>query len=65
LAPPPGGDPDTARPSSPGPDFGWALACAGLLLAAGVLGLTDDGRKASARSRARVAGAIRPLLGRR
>jgi hypothetical protein len=48
-----------------GPDLGWALACAGLLLAAGVLGLTDDGRKASARSRARLAGAIRPLLGRR
>jgi hypothetical protein len=48
-----------------GPDFGWALACAGLLLAAGVLGLTDEGRKASARSRSRLAGALRPLFGRR
>jgi hypothetical protein len=61
--------PDTAR-SSPGPppggpDIGWALACAGLLLAAAVLGLTDDGRKATARSRSRLAGALRPLLGRR
>ncbi len=57
--------PDTARPSSGGPDIGWALACAGLLLAAGVLGLTDDGRRATARSRSRLAGALRPLFGRR
>jgi hypothetical protein len=62
-APGPGGVPDTAGSSSSGPDFGWALACAGLLLAAGVLGLTDDGRKAGARGRSRVARALRPLLG--
>ncbi|HEX6583770.1 MAG TPA: peptidoglycan DD-metalloendopeptidase family protein [Thermoleophilaceae bacterium] len=57
--------PDTARPSSGGPDIGWALACAGLLLAAGVLGLTDDGRRVTARSRSRLVGALRPLVGRR
>jgi len=58
------------RPASPaapsasaGPDIGWALACAGLLLAAAILGLTDDGRKAAARSRSRLTGALRPLLG--
>jgi hypothetical protein len=48
-----------------GPDIGWALACAGLLLAAGVIGLTDDGRKAAAGGRSRIAGVLRPLLGRR
>jgi hypothetical protein len=48
-----------------GPDIGWALACAGLLLAAGILGLTNDGRKATASGRTRLAGALRPLLGRR
>jgi hypothetical protein len=51
--------------ASGGPDIGWALACAGVLLAAGILGLTGDGRRATARSRSRLAGALRPLLGRR
>ncbi len=61
----------SALPSS-GPDIGWALACAGLLLAAGILGLSGDRRGASARGQARLArnasrlaGALRPLLGRR
>ncbi len=58
-----------ASPSS-GPDLGWALACAGLLLAAAILGLTGDGRKGSAGGRPRAAGlrallASRPLHGRR
>jgi hypothetical protein len=52
-------------PSSSGLDIGWALACAGLLLAAGILGLTGEGRNATSRSRSRLAGALRPLLGRR
>ena len=41
-----GASPDrgAAPAGSSGPDFGWALACAGLLLAAGVLGLTEHGR---------------------
>ena len=62
-----GASPDrgAAPAGSSGPDLGWALACAGLLLAAGVLGLTEDGRKATARGRSRVGGALRPLLGRR
>jgi hypothetical protein len=51
--------------ASGGPDIGWALACAGVLLAAGILGLTGDGRWPTARSRARLTGALRPLLGRR
>ena len=55
-------DPST---SAPGPDLGYALACVGLLLAAAVLGLSEDGRQASRRSRARIAGVLRPLLGRR
>jgi len=42
--------PSRARPAqSSGPDIGWALACAGLLLAAGLLGLTDSGRNARTR----------------
>ena len=61
-----------SAPPSSGPDIGWALACAGLLLAAGILGLSGDRRDASARGQARLArnasrlaGALRPLLGRR
>jgi hypothetical protein len=55
---------DAAR-ATPGPDRGYAVACVGLLLAAGVLGLSEDGRQATRRSRARIAGVLRPLLGRR
>jgi Peptidase family M23 len=52
-------------PHAPGgPDVGWALAGAGLLLAAAVLGLTGDGRRSAARGRARLARALRPVLGR-
>ena len=47
-----------------GPDLGWALACVGLLLAAGLVGGTEDGRAAAARGRARLAAALRPLVGR-
>ncbi|MET0972400.1 MAG: M23 family metallopeptidase [Thermoleophilaceae bacterium] len=61
-----------SAPPSSGPDIGWALACAGLLLAAGFLGLSGDRRDASGRGQARLArnasrlaGALRPLLGRR
>lgn len=52
-------------PAPGGPDLGWALACAGLLLAAGVLGLSGHTGGASARRGSRLAGALRPLLGRR
>ena len=47
-----------------GPNLGWALACAGLLLAAGILGLTDS-RQSPKRRRDRLAVALRPLLHRR
>ena len=47
-----------------GPDLGWALACVGLLLAAALLGLSEDGREATRRGRDRVTGLLRPLLGR-
>jgi hypothetical protein len=55
---------DAPGPAS-GPGLGWALACVGLLLAAGLVGGTEDGRAAAARSRTRVVAALRPLLGRR
>jgi hypothetical protein len=55
---------EAPRPSA-GPDLGWALACVGLLLAAGLVGGTEDGRNAAARGRTRVASALRPLFGRR
>jgi Peptidase family M23 len=60
----------TSRPAdppgsaAPGPDVGWILACLGLLLAAALLGLTEDGRKASRTGRARLARLLRPLTGR-
>jgi hypothetical protein len=42
-----------------GPDIGWPLACAGLLLAAAVLGLTEDGRGATTRARSKLLGTLR------
>jgi hypothetical protein len=48
-----------------GPDLGWALACVGLLVAAAILGLSEQGRSASRRGRHRVSGVLRPLWGRR
>jgi peptidase M23-like protein len=51
------------RPGN-GPDIGWAAACAGLLLAAALLGLKADGPGINRRARSRLLGAL-PLLGRR
>jgi hypothetical protein len=64
---PHGAEPSTrpATDAAAGPDLGWALACAGLLLAAGVLGLSEDGRAATRRGRSHLRGALEPLLGRR
>jgi hypothetical protein len=59
--------PAPARASShpdTGPDIGWALACAGLLLAAGILALADHRPPARARRRERLARML-PLLSRR
>lgn len=47
-----------AEPRGTGPDIGWVLACGGLLLAAAVLGLTEDGRRATARTRSRLPTAV-------
>jgi hypothetical protein len=69
AAPAPSGAPGRGSPThtstSSGPDRGYALACLGLLAAAALLGLSEDGRQATRRSRDRVAGALRPLMGRR
>jgi hypothetical protein len=47
-------------------DLGWALACGGLLLAAGILGMTHEGRRTRARTRTPApTAALRPLTGRR
>ncbi len=58
--------PEARGQSAPdtGPDIGWALACAGLLLAAGVLAFSDHRPSARARRRAQLARLL-PLLGRR
>jgi hypothetical protein len=55
-----------ARPenAAPGPDIGWILACLGLLLAAALLGLTEDGRRASRAGGSHLARLLRPLTGR-
>ena len=56
---------DRRRSGSGGPNLGWALACAGLLLAAGVLGLTEGGRRRRERRgvrRPRVASMVHAVL---
>jgi hypothetical protein len=47
-----------------GPDVGWILACAGLLVAAALLGLTEDGRRAARTGRGYAIRLLRPLTGR-
>lgn len=54
-----------AQASTRGPDIGLVLACLGLLGAAALLGLSEDGRAATRRTGERAAGALRPLLSRR
>jgi len=61
--PEPGGAP---APGSEGPDLGWALACAGLLLAAACLGRPgdrDERRATRAKRREGLRALVRPLLG--
>jgi hypothetical protein len=65
----PGANPQVGRPpvahrAARGPDLGWALACAGLLLAAAFVGGTDGGRAAVSRSGARLTKLLSPLAGR-
>ena len=52
-------------PGSGGPDLAWAAACAGLLLAAAELSMSDEGRHRATRTTRRVQAALRPLIGRR
>jgi hypothetical protein len=54
-----------ATESRSGPDLGLLLACCGVLAAAGLLGLTKDGQKASRRTGRRLVRVVQPLLGRR
>jgi Peptidase family M23 len=60
-----GPEPQPRPESGDGPDIGWVLACFGLLVAAGLLGMSEDGRRASAGTGRRVAAFLRPGLGRR
>jgi hypothetical protein len=55
--------PAGGRPS--GPDLGLVLACLGLLGAAALLGLSEDGRATTRRTRQRAAALLRPLVSRR
>jgi hypothetical protein len=57
--------PRTSPKPGSGPDLGWALACAGLLLAAGCIGHSADGDRDGARRTRSLSGLLRPLLGRR
>ena len=51
------------RATAAGPDVGWILACVGLLAAAAMLGLTEDGRKATRKSHTQLLRLLRPLRG--
>jgi hypothetical protein len=65
-APAPGGDSPGAVFGSPptgGPDAGWALACLGLLAAAALLGLSEQGRAATRNGRRRITAFVSPRLG--
>ncbi|MGH2741964.1 MAG: peptidoglycan DD-metalloendopeptidase family protein [Thermoleophilaceae bacterium] len=55
----------TNKRSPSGPDVGLMLACVGLVLAALLLGLTDDGRKATRKTGHGIARMLQPMLGRR
>jgi hypothetical protein len=56
-----GARPDGA--TATGPDVGWILACVGLLATAAMLGLTEDGRKATRKSHTQLLRLLRPLRG--
>ena len=64
-APGPAHDRAAGEPGTTGPDIGYVLACVGLLLAAALLGLSEGGRRATRRNGARIAAALRPVVGRR
>jgi Peptidase family M23 len=57
--------PEPINAGQRGPDLGLLLACVGLLGAAALLGLSEDGRAVTRRTGQRAAGMLRPLLSRR
>jgi hypothetical protein len=57
--------PKPAASPDGGPDFGWALACLGLLLAAACLGRPGSSDERGASRGAKLGAIVRPLLGRR
>jgi Peptidase family M23 len=54
---------DAAQPAERhgGPDLGLVLACVGLLVAAAILGLSEDGRRATRSGRDRLSGLMRAV----
>jgi len=55
--------PSAAAESGGGPDLGWGLACAGLLLAAACLGRPEDRHRSAERVRPALRALLRPLTG--
>ncbi|MEA2361093.1 MAG: hypothetical protein QOD71_238 [Thermoleophilaceae bacterium] len=55
----------SARPlgAGGGPDAGWVVACLGLLAASALLGLSEDGRRATRQGRRRITALVSPRLG--
>jgi len=62
---PPRGSEGADSAGDGGPDIGLVLACVGLLLAAALLGLTENGRDETRRRSMQLTTLLRPLLGRR
>jgi Peptidase family M23 len=56
--------PIEAEHAASGPDIGWLLACLGLLLAAALLGLSEDGQKIVRTGRRRIKRLVRPSMDR-
>jgi hypothetical protein len=57
-----GGARNAPHRAASGPDIGWIAACIGLLLAAGVLGMSGDSRTGTTK---RIGRLVRPLVARR
>jgi len=58
-----GADARGSSPAAGGPDAGWALACLGLLAAAALLGLSEQGRGATRNGRRQIMAFVSPRLG--
>jgi hypothetical protein len=62
---PEAGPSQAGEQSGSGPDLGLVLACLGLLAAAALLGLSQDGQRATRRTGHRIARVLQPMHGRR